>query len=95
MRQVLTAARALLDALARGEENLRPLQGKLHDQVAAVVKAGRDARRESQAGRPTGVDTARVIEVIRLGVDVLSAALGKPTPDSLQALARRVDDLSG
>jgi uncharacterized membrane protein YccC len=94
MGQVLSASRALVDALARGEENLRPLQGKLHDTVAAVVKAGRDARRESKAGHPVDVDTTRVIEVIRLGVDVLSAALGKPSPDSLQTLARRVEELS-
>ena len=92
-QQVLAACRALLDALARGEQQLRPLQGKLHDHLAAVVKAGRDAKREKQAGHPSNVDEARVVEVIRLGVDVLSAALGTPSTDALRSLQQRIDSL--
>ena len=87
---VLTAARALLDAISRGEPNLRPLQGKLHDSIAAVVKAGRDFQRERRAGQPVTVDETRVIEVIRLGTDVLSAALGNCSPGMLASLQERV-----
>jgi uncharacterized membrane protein YccC len=93
MQQVLSACRALLDALARGEQNLRPLQGKLHDDIAAVVKAGRDAYREWQAGRPIEVDEARVIDVIRLGVEVLSAALGTPSAQALDSLKQKMENL--
>ncbi|HZO03676.1 MAG TPA: FUSC family protein [Burkholderiales bacterium] len=94
MQQLLSVSRAVLDAVARGEQDLRPLLGKLHDHIAAVVKAGRDAHREWQAGHPVDVEEARVIDVIRLGVDVLSAALGSPSADALQALGRRADELS-
>src|SRR5262245_52738876 len=93
MATVLSASRSVLDALACGEQDLRPLLGKLHDSISAVIKAGRDAQREVQAGHPLKLDEARVFEVIQLGVDVLSAALGKPSADSLQALARRADAL--
>jgi len=94
MRQVVSTSRALLDALAREQQDLRPLQGQLHDGVAAIVKAGRDARREEQAGHPVTVEEERVLEVIRLGMDVMSAALGNPSADSLQALRQRADDLA-
>ena len=87
---VLSAARALLDAISRGEPNLRALQGKLHDSIAAVVKAGRDFQRERRAGQPVTVDETRVIEVIRLGTDVLSAALGQCSPAMLSALQDRI-----
>ena len=87
---VLTAARALLDALSRGDANLRPLQGKLHDSIADVVKAGRDLQRERRAGQPVNVDETRVIEVIRLGTEVLAAALGQCSPAMLAALQERV-----
>jgi uncharacterized membrane protein YccC len=93
MRGMISASRALLDALARTEPELVPLAGKLHDSIAAVVKAIRDAYRERRAGYPSEVEQARVLEVLRLGVDVLSAALGKPSADALQALSRRLDDL--
>jgi len=92
---VLAASRALLDAIARGEQNLRPLEGKLHDSIAAVVKAARDAVRERKAGRPVPVDEAGVLEVVRLGVDVLSAALRAPSTGSLEALCHRADQLAG
>ena len=94
LRVVVSVSGALLDAVVRGEQNLRPLQGKLHDRVAAVVKANRDAHRERRAGYPTAVEEARILEVLRLGVDVLSAALGSPSADSLQALKQRADDLA-
>jgi uncharacterized membrane protein YccC len=87
---VLTAARGLLDALSRGEPNLRPLQGKLHDSIAAVVKAGRDFQRERRAGQPVTIDETRVIEVIRLGTDVLSAGLGQCSPSERAALEQRI-----
>ena len=93
--EVLTAARALLDALSRGEPNLRPLQGKLHDSIAAVVKAGRDFQRERRAGQPVTIDETRVIEVIRLGTDVLSAALGQCSPAMLAALQERIASYKG
>jgi uncharacterized membrane protein YccC len=94
-REVLSACRTLLDAMASGEQNLRPLQGRLHDAIAALVKAGRDARREWKTGDPPDVDPEGIIEVIRLGTDVLAAALGPPSADSLQALNLRLERLSG
>lgn len=87
---VLAASRALLEALARGEPNLRPLQGKLHDSIAAVVKAGRDFQRERRAGQPVTIDETRVLEVIRLGTDVLSAGLGQCSPSERAALEQRI-----
>lgn len=91
---LVSASRAVLDALARGEQDLRPLLGKLHDNISAVIKAGRDARREWKTGRPVDVDQGRVFEVIQLGVDVLSAALGKPSAEEVQALALRAEHLT-
>ena len=91
---VLKHSRALLDAIARGEPNLRPLEGKLHDSIAAVVKAARDASYEQKVGQPALVDEARVLEVARLGVDVLSAALRAPVATSLEALGHRADQLT-
>lgn len=94
-REVLSACRALLDALTRAEQDLRPLQGRLHDAIAALVKAGRDARREWHTGQPPDVDPEGIIAVIRLGTDVLAAGLGPPSADSVQALRLRVEALSG
>ena len=87
---LLAAARALLDALSCGEANLRPLQGKLFDSIAAVVKAGRDFQRERRAGQPVTIDETRVIEVIRLGTDVLSAGLGQCSSSERAALEQRI-----
>jgi uncharacterized membrane protein YccC len=94
MKDVLSLSRTLLEALAHGERDLRALQGKLHDGVAALVKAGRDARREWRTGAPATVDEAHVIEVLRFGVDVLSAALGGCLAEGLAALRQRLEDLS-
>jgi uncharacterized membrane protein YccC len=93
-RHVVSVSRALLDALEREEPDVRPLQGELHDGVAAIVKAGRDARREKKAGHPVTVEEERVLEVIRLGMDVTSAAFGEPSADSIQALKRRAEELA-
>ena len=93
--EVLAASRALLDAMARDERELRPLAGRLHDRVAAVVKAGRDAQRERRTGDPATIDELRVMEVIRLGADVLSAALAQPQPGEIKALQERLGRLTG
>lgn len=92
---VLSASRALLDAMARDERELRPLAGKLHDRIAAVVKAGRDAQRERRTGDPATIDEMRVMEVIRLGADVLSAALTQPQSGDIKVLQERVSRLAG
>ena len=81
--------------MARYESELRPLAGRLHDRVAAVVKAGRDAQRERRTGDPATIDELRVMEVIRLGADVLSAALAQPQPGELKALQERLGRLTG
>jgi uncharacterized membrane protein YccC len=94
MKGVLDVSRTLLDAVARGEQNLRPLEGKLHDAIAAVVKAARDAVQEQKVGQPAAIDEARVLEVIQLGVDVLAAALRAPSTSALEALGHRVDQLT-
>lgn len=93
--EVLAASRALLDAMARDERELRSLAGRLHDRVAAVVKAGRDAQRERRTGDPATIDELRVMEVIRLGADVLSAALAQPQPGEIKALQERLGSLTG
>ena len=49
-RDVLEASARLLDAIEKGETELRPLQGKVHDALAAVVEAWRDMNRESACG---------------------------------------------
>jgi uncharacterized membrane protein YccC len=94
MKSVLALSRTLLDALARGDRNLRALEGKLHDAIADVVKAARDAVREQKIGQPAAIDEARVLEVVQLGIDVLSAALRAPSTSSLEALGHRADQLS-
>ena len=95
MKDVISVSRALLDALAHGNPNLRPLEGKLHDSIAALVKSARDALREQRVGQPAIVDEARVLEVIQLGVDVLAAALRAPSTSALEALGHRVEHLAG
>lgn len=94
-RGVLTASRTLLDAIARGDQDLRRLEGKLHDNIAAVVKAARDAALEKKTGQLAVIDEARVLEVVQLGIDVLSAALRAPSTSSLEALSHRADRLAG
>lgn len=94
MRDVIKAARQLFDAVGRSEPLLRPLQGKLHDKIAALVKAGRDAEREWRTGRPADVPEALVLEVIRLGLDVLSAALAPGSSEARHALGLRIERLS-
>jgi uncharacterized membrane protein YccC len=95
MEAVVSVSRTLLDAVAHGEHDLRKLEGKLHDSVAAVVKAARDAAREQKTGQPAIIDEARVLEVVQLGIDVLSAALRAPSTSSLEALSHRADRLAG
>ena len=92
--KVLAASRTLLDALETGATNVRPLQGKLHDALAAAVKASRDAHREKRAvGREVTQEDDAIVAV-RLGVDVLSCSLGEPAADSRSALRQRMDTLT-
>ena len=95
MKAVVADSRALLDAVARGDENVRALEAKLHDNIAAVVKAARDAAREQKTGQPAVIDEARVLEVVQLGIDVLSAALRAPSTSSLEALSHKAERLGG
>ena len=94
VRDAERATRNVLDALGRGETRPRPLEVKLHDALAAIVKAVRDTQREEKTGHREEVDVPRVIEAMRLGMDCLSVALGKPEPGSLQSLRERLDHLA-
>lgn len=89
----LKATRAILDALAKGEKRPKALEGKLHDSLAAIVKAVRDTQLEERTGRHDKVDIPRVIDALRLGMDSLSTALGEADAGSLQSLRERLDRL--
>ena len=88
------ATRNVLDALGRGEIRPKALEGKLHDGIAAIVKAVRDTQREEKTGHREEIDVPRVIEALRLGMDSLSAALGGPEAGSLPSLRERLDHLA-
>ena len=76
---MLEASARLLDAIEKGESELRPLQGKVHDALAAVVKAWRDLSRERRVARHrAAVEEAQIEIMLRLGLDVLSCALREP-----------------
>ncbi|QJR12129.1 hypothetical protein DSM104443_03213 [Usitatibacter rugosus] len=88
--QVLQATAGLLDALDRGEIRPRVAEGKVHDAIAAVVKAVRDTQREQKVGQAIDVDVARVIAVMRLGMDALSAALAEQGANCVPPLRERL-----
>jgi uncharacterized membrane protein YccC len=58
-RDVLDASARLLDAIEKGERELPPLRGKVHDALAEVVKAWRDMNREKRIGRATTLDEGK------------------------------------
>jgi uncharacterized membrane protein YccC len=93
-RDVLAASGRLLGAIERGEPELRPLQGTLHDALAAVIKAWRDMNREKRLLRTAIVEEAQVTMILRLGLDVLSCALSEPRADSVQELRARIDSVA-
>jgi len=94
MGEVLAAIGALLDAIERGEIRPRKAEGKVHDAVAAVVKAVRDTHREQKVGQAAEVNGARVIEVTRLAMDALSAALAEQGVDCVPPLRERLAGLT-
>lgn len=101
LRLVLDAAARLLDALAAGERDLQPAVASLYDAIGAVVKAGRDVKLERRVRLETLTLGPRVLQVLRLGLEVLALALGPedPAPESagrasLEALRRRLDELA-
>jgi uncharacterized membrane protein YccC len=72
---VLDAGIRLLDAYAAGERDLRPLELRLYDALAAMVKAGRDGRLERRMRLDADAPDARALEVLQVGLDLLAAAL--------------------
>jgi uncharacterized membrane protein YccC len=95
MREVLAVATRLLDAMDKGDRPPRPLQGELHDALAAAVKAWRDWGREKRVARTAAVEEARVEQILRLGLDVLSCALRGPDAGSVQDLRQRINSTCG
>ena len=91
--QLLTATGSLLDAVERGEIRPRAAEGKVHDGIAAVVKAVRDTQREQQVGQATVADVPYVIAALRLGMDALSAALAEQGADCVPLLRERLAGL--
>jgi hypothetical protein len=91
--QLLAATGALLDAVERGEIRPRAAEGKVHDAIAAVVKAVRDTQREQQVGQATVADVPYVIAALRLGMDALSAALAEQGADCVPPLRERLAEL--
>jgi uncharacterized membrane protein YccC len=90
MREVTAAAARLLDAIEQGEPS-RARQGELHDALSAVVKAWRDWAREKRVARTAAVEEAQIEKTLRLGLDVLSCALGGPDAGSVQELRQRIN----
>jgi uncharacterized membrane protein YccC len=93
LQQVLDAAARLLDALAAGEHDLRPVQLRLHDAVGAVVKAAREVKLERRLrleARPLDV---RGLQVLRLGFEILALSFAPEDP-AREALKRRLDALA-
>src|SRR5688572_2093196 len=97
-QQALTASKALLDALAAGEPDLRPAQVALYDALGALVKAGRDSRIERGVRLHDGVADARPFQVLQLGLEVLAATLAAqghaPVSPTLEVLRGRLDELA-
>ena len=93
MQQVLDAAARLLDALAAGEHDLRPVQLSLHDAIGAVVKAAREVKLERRLRLEARPLDARGLQVLRLGFEILALSLGPEDP-AREALRRRLDALA-
>ncbi|QJR14319.1 FUSC family protein [Usitatibacter palustris] len=95
---VVAAAQKLLAALERGESDrkvLRKLEGKLHDGMAATVKAWRDHDVERRLGHEVTAEEDRVVAALQLGLDTLSQALRGPDAEALKRLRVRLDELAG
>ena len=102
LRRALDAAGKLLDAMAAGEGDLRSAQSSLYDALGAVVKAGKDIRRERGLGIETEALDPRGLPVLQLGLEILAVALAveghapaSAERQSLEALRRRLDGLAG
>jgi uncharacterized membrane protein YccC len=100
LRRVLDAAAALLEAGTKDGKDVRPLQSKLYDAIATVVKIAREAKLERHVELDTGEPEAHALQVVQLGLDVLAAALAEecgvpkaPSGSSFDALRRRLDGL--
>ena len=93
MREVMAVAGRLVGAMETGERPSRPLQGELHDALAAVVKAWRDLAREKRVTRTAAVEEAQVELTLRLGLDVLSCALRGPDAGMVQDLRQRINSM--
>jgi uncharacterized membrane protein YccC len=100
LQRVLEAAATLLEAGATGGQELRPLQSKLYDAIATVVKIAREAKLERRVELDTGAPEAHALQVVQLGLDVLAAALAEecrvpevPSRSAVDALRRRLDEL--
>ena len=94
-REVLTTATQLLHGIEQGAPRLRARQAALHDAIAALVKAWRDLNRERAVAPTRMVEEAQVEGTLRLGIDVLSCALGDADAASIQALRQRINSASG
>ncbi|APV50157.1 hypothetical protein BWI17_10960 [Betaproteobacteria bacterium GR16-43] len=93
--EVITAATNLLDGVEKGLP-LRPLEGKLHDALSALVKSWRDAERErvmSRVERILGVEPGPIELAMRVGLDVLVYAMREPDGGSLEGLRLRLEEL--
>lgn len=96
--KLVEAIKKLLDALAAGASDLRPAQLAVYDAIAALVKAGRDAKVERGLRLESGSVDARALEVLQLGLEVLAATLAAqghaPAAPPVRILRERLADLS-
>ena len=96
--KLVEAIKKLLDALAAGASDLRPAQLAVYDAIAALVKAGRDAKVERGLRLESGSVDARALEVLQLGLEVLAATLAAqghaPAAPPVKVLRDRLADLS-
>ena len=94
-RGVLEASARLLDAIEKGETDLRPVRASVFDALAEVVKGWRDMNREKRIGRAAMLDEGHIEMVLRLGLDLLSCAPGEPQADTIRELRQRTTSLAG
>lgn len=96
--EVLTASVALLEALGAGARDLRPAELKLWSALGALVKAGGDAKLESDVKLHVHEPQARPLQVLQFALEVLAAALAAeghaPSAPTLDVLRTRVSDLA-